>query len=704
MLKGFSMRFVRDRRMIRFGRRWNTTHVASEVPAAHHDADENGMTALHWEAKQGCPDVVKSLVDAGADIEARNSLGRSPLLVACENGNFAKVKMLVEAGASVRATDKKKETCLTLAAHHGHTETVRYLVGLPEVDVDQPGRDRYTALHSAVIEGHSDVVQVLIDAGADIEAKDYDRRSPLLVASALGNLGIVKMLFEAGAGVCVTHMDSDTCLTLAAHHGHTETVRYLAGLPEVDINHKGKDRDTALHKAVYKGHSKMVQVLIDAGADIEVTGDFGRSPLLVASTLGNLRIAKMLVKSDARVCVTDHDGDTCLTLAAHFGNTKTVRYLASLPKVEVNYPARDQYTALHSAVNQVHPGVVQVLIDAGADLDAKDLCGNSPLDHAIRGEDIVCVKMLVEAGAALSEAGKEVKSSLLLAVHTATSSAEIVHYLVGLPQVDVHEVRDGSSVLFTAVRWGCHGDDEVVKVLIDAGAVIEAKDEEGQSPLLVASSRGSTPIVKVLVEAGAKVCVTDNEGDTCLICAVRNEKWGHTETVSYLAGLKDVDVNHKGQNMRTALHCAVDKGHIYVVQVLIDAGADIEAKDNMGHSPLHLACRSGTLAIVKMLVDAGAGVHLKDNEGGTCLMLAGAKGHTDIVRYLANLQEVDTKQTARLGNTALEAVLEQGTATKEEVKALQEMMKSVMDQQKEMLEAQKGVLGALNSLQKKGSV
>ena len=82
MLKGFSVRLLRDRRMIRFGRRWNTTHVASEVPAAHHGhtetvrnvaglpevdvkhADENGMTALHWEAKRGCPDV-QALVDAG---------------------------------------------------------------------------------------------------------------------------------------------------------------------------------------------------------------------------------------------------------------------------------------------------------------------------------------------------------------------------------------------------------------------------------------------------------------------------------------------------------------------------------------------------------------------------------------------------------------------------------------------------------------
>ena len=77
----------------------------------------------------------------------------------------------------------------------------------------------------------------------------------------------------------------------------------------------------------------------------------------------------------------------------------------------------------------------------------------------------------------------------------------------------------------------------------------------------------------------------------------------------------------------------------------------------------------------------------------TCLTMAEHYGHPETVRSLVDLQKVDVNQTDRLGNTALEAAPEQGTAMKEEVKALQEMMKSVMDQQKEMLEALKGVLG-----------
>ena len=287
-----------------------------------------------------------------ADIEARNSLSRSPLLVACENGNIAKVKVLVKAGTLVRATDYKKETCLTLAAHHGHTETVRYLVGLPEVEGRNNGMNKHTALHSALLEGHSDVVQVLIDAGADIEARNGLGRSPLLVASSEGKLSIIKMLVEAGANACATDNEGNTCLTIAEKNGHTETVRYLAGLPEVDVNHAADENKTALHSAVHRGDTSAVHCLIDAGADIEAKDRMGRSPLHWACKDGDLGVVKMLVKAGAEVCATDNEGNTCFTIAEKNGHTETVRYLEILPEVGMNQTQGLCNTALEAASEQ----------------------------------------------------------------------------------------------------------------------------------------------------------------------------------------------------------------------------------------------------------------------------------------------------------------------------------------------------------------
>ena len=454
--------------------------VCSNVAFVPHglEEDSKGRAPRACPAMWADPAVCQVLIDAGADIEAKNDKGRSPLLMACELGKLDAVKMLVKASADVCATDNQGATCLMLAAYFGHTETVRYLVGLPVVEVNHEQNVGETALHFAVPEGHRDVVEVLIDAGADIEANNGKGRSPLLMACVLGKLDTVKMLVEAGAAVCATDDQGDTCLTLAAYFGHTDIVRYLVGLPDVDVNYHGRNNDTALHSAVDDGHRDVVELLIDAGADIEAQDSTGETPLHYACENGKLAILKMLLKAGADVCATDNRGTTCLMRAVHHGHTETVRYLVGLPDVDVNAAKICSYTSLHSAVirnNGSHPEVVQMLIDAGADM--------------------------------------------------------------------------------------------------------EAKNENGCSSLLVACKVGKLDAVKLLVEAGARVCATDDHGATCLIAAAY---FGHTETVRYLVGLPDVDVNLTANEGETALDYASGNSHRDVVHVLLEHGA-VCSTDCAGH-------------------------------------------------------------------------------------------------------------------------
>ena len=239
-----------------------------EVDVNHADDD---FTALHWAGQEDHPDVAKVLIDAGADIEAKGEEGYSPLLRASKDGSLDTVKILLKAGADVSASDNIGDTCLTLAAWNGQTETVRTLLCMPEVDVNQSNNRGSTSLHKAVSHKHSGIVHVLIDAGADIETKDEMGRSPLHVACRSGELAVVKMLVEAGAGVCVADNGGETCLTLAAFRGQNETVRYLVGLPEVDVNHRTRAGHTALQRARQKQHAGVVQVLLEHGASDEPT-------------------------------------------------------------------------------------------------------------------------------------------------------------------------------------------------------------------------------------------------------------------------------------------------------------------------------------------------------------------------------------------------------------------------------------------------
>ena len=218
------------------------------------------------------------------------------------------------------------------------------------------------------------VCRVLIDAGADLHTRNNCQESPLHYACKEGSLDVVKMLVEAGVEVCATDDYGDTCLIRAACSGHTETVRYLVGLFQVDVNHENDEGRTALHDAV--GCTDVVQVLIEAGADIDAESDEGCSPLQCACMIGALEVVKILVRAGAGVRTTDVGGNTCLHDAARYGHTKTVHYLLCLPEVDVNHRNNSDNTALQCVLSHMYTeeytDVVQVLIDAGADIGTQN--------------------------------------------------------------------------------------------------------------------------------------------------------------------------------------------------------------------------------------------------------------------------------------------------------------------------------------------
>ena len=201
--------------------------------------DDKGNTCLHFAASRGHTETVRYLVGLKRmDVDHVNNDGNTALHLAVRCNHADVVKLLVGAGAGVGIPDSTGNTSLMYAAFYGHTETVRYLVGVEGVEVDKSHSMRgYTALHLAVQQKHADVVQVFIDAGAAVEAKDDSGSTPLHVASSSGSLHLVKLLIEAGAGVRVTNGAGATCLLSAASHGHTETVRYLVGVEGVEVDH-----------------------------------------------------------------------------------------------------------------------------------------------------------------------------------------------------------------------------------------------------------------------------------------------------------------------------------------------------------------------------------------------------------------------------------------------------------------------------------
>jgi ankyrin repeat protein len=170
----------------------------------------NGDTALI--AAYTRPDIVQLLLKAGADKDATNNLGYTPLIVAAENGSARVVKLLLDAGADIEATERNNGyNALTLAAEYGYVDVVKLLL---DAGADKEATDLHTGYMSgrdaplqlnfatpliyAAAEGHAAVVRLLLSAGANKEAKDHWGHTALQVAKENHHPIVVKLLLDAG--------------------------------------------------------------------------------------------------------------------------------------------------------------------------------------------------------------------------------------------------------------------------------------------------------------------------------------------------------------------------------------------------------------------------------------------------------------------------------------------------------------------------
>ncbi|MEH6826189.1 MAG: ankyrin repeat domain-containing protein [Motiliproteus sp.] len=186
------------------------------------------------------------------------------LLKAAEENTVEKLRIAVENGVPVDSRDGRSRTALLIATYHNSVEAARFLIG----------------------------------AGADVNAKDDLQDSPYLYAGAQGKLEILKMTVSAGADLESINRYGGTALTPAAHHGHVEVVRYmLTTNVDIDqINHLGW---TAILEAVILGdggptYQRIVKLLVDAGADLSIRDNNGKTAMDNAQAKGYTQIIKIL--------------------------------------------------------------------------------------------------------------------------------------------------------------------------------------------------------------------------------------------------------------------------------------------------------------------------------------------------------------------------------------------------------------------------
>ncbi|KAH8432426.1 uncharacterized protein LDX57_010062 [Aspergillus melleus] len=282
-------------------------------------------TALQAAAISGNVEIVRMLVDNGADIRDIDRYGQTPLHRAAYHGHEAVVALLLDRGAIPDHQDSNGYSSTLFAASFGFKAVLtRLFTAGAELDLqDQSGN---TVLHHAAMKGHLTIVEQLITHGYDLEQKNSAGKTALHVAVEAGKCSMIRFLLDHGSNIACRGWNDFTVLHQAASSGHDAVIRILL-TRGADINWRTEDGRTALHVATSSNNPEAMYLLADQGADLELKNDKGETALHLAARRLDQRTAATLLDNGANIEARDSKGQTPLLVCARCPGSKSCSLL-----------------------------------------------------------------------------------------------------------------------------------------------------------------------------------------------------------------------------------------------------------------------------------------------------------------------------------------------------------------------------------------
>ncbi|NET89114.1 MAG: DUF4253 domain-containing protein [Kamptonema sp. SIO1D9] len=357
-----------------------------------HRKDSAGMSAFDWALRNEYPHVLAVLRQFGVT-ETRFTL-EEKLLLAAENGDVAMVRDCLDRGAEVNARDTRRrtkgKTALILAAMTGHLPIVQVLLAAG-ADPQMTDRTPDTKPIPKSLWEHTGV-ETILSMGYIFG------RTALIEAAKAGHTEIVESLLEAGANPNYQDQANYTALTLAAENNHFAIVQALIAAG-ADVNLAEISGNTPLLLACEKGAVEIAEFLLRENADFTQTNSRGRTALMNAAAVGSLSLVELLLARGAEVNAVSQDGETAIALAA--GASHYV-------EVDKNAPSGGMLEYRDGGCWELQPlpedqilAVVQALLQAGANPNLPD-CDTTPLIEAARNGQLRLLQALLNSGASLA--------------------------------------------------------------------------------------------------------------------------------------------------------------------------------------------------------------------------------------------------------------------------------------------------------------
>ena len=650
--------------------------------------DSVGMTALHKAAKYGHIEVVQLLLDAGAAIGIRDRWNNSALAWAVSMNDVSVSRLLLQNGSDPGFKSSHGSDTISIAATRGYEESLELLAEYETDDVEKVQLIRDSLLDAA-FHGREGIVRLLVRGGEKWNISKQHLAKAILKAAFLGHVATMKILLEAGVDVSSPLSLGRESLLEVAKWGHSEATQLLltAG---ANPNLKTDGGDLPLHVAAQNGHVGTVALLLEKGADVNALNSKGETAIFVIAgpkygfmararsspqqSKNSVLVMQLLVENGAHTAATERQRNrTSLECAIFRGHEGLVQLLlqyesftatqkALLLYLTELYHAIGEMSENEEAVNRLlcrkeaqnlgdisrlllipypaergYKRVVLTFLQSGAAIEAEDLVGNTALQLSAWKGHIAVVELLLHQAAAIDSRGSTDATPLMMAA--SKGKTDVVRLLLehGANIGAASANRDYGSTAVARALDGHH--TATARLLLERGADTNAKYHQCSAESLLhavvrkSSWNSQIPDIDLLLEKGADLEAKDDDGQTPLVVGIQHEK---LETVKYLLE-RGADLEAKDGHGRTPIAMAVQKRRLEIVDLLLEKGADLEAKDSHGRTVLTVAVQKGTLQTVYLLLEKEANLEARDNNGHTPLVTAVRRGRCDHVEFLLEI-------------------------------------------------------------------
>ncbi|MBK8454703.1 MAG: ankyrin repeat domain-containing protein [Thiofilum sp.] len=607
---------------------WSVAHWLLSQPIDFNIQNLSGQNALHLLILNQHFDLAQNITTKIKPLNALDGQGNNVLHYLarqeCSKTHCKALhqfmKKLISLGLDINAQNKDGETPIMLAIYANHQHTLVNLLEL-KPNLNLTNKLGYVALQLALDQQHTQQAEQLIATGANINYASSSKLGKTLnhYITQLQDYGLVQTLLAYHSDWTIPDKIKNLAVPEDYWYKLLKDKRSIAinassaiTIPEY-YRAANDTNNSLLHVATAANEPKVIRALLDKGLVVDITNSTRETPLHWAIQSDALASMQLLLKRGANPNALNQANKNAILIAANLAHDAMLRALLITTQqeaIELNINQRDENgnTALHLAVLNQNPIIIELLLAAGADTEIYNNDSLTPLLLAIEKPNLTIVKSLLGYKADLNAIDQQDRSVLLHAVE------RFVH---DTPQPTATQLKQHLALL---------------ELLIDSGADLKAQSIKGNNALYIGIAKYA--LAKYLLTKPFDVKQLNYERETVLFQAARTHTKDYELDYLFKELIKQgIDINQRNIYGETALQAAVRHDNLPALLKLIELGADPNIVkstelDNTGYNlPMYILASTyinpnTKLAVLDQIIKAGANLNHTNNNGENALFIA----------------------------------------------------------------------------------